>query len=617
MAAWWAAVLCLALLPLVPGVQAAPAALRMDDPAGDVLEGGAATGVDARTVDIVELVVGESGSDLHADLRLAEAGPADLLAIGAAPTVYQVGFVGSANHAGYLLTATNGGLADAALPGFPSLTAWTYAVVDRSDGSSTPVLGRLDDEGVHWTVPLADLGLGAGSVLGRVTAEAWTSPQGSTQRADGAAAGKAGYEVGRGPVEVGYEPDFEASGSWTAFTDESGDVTGGRPAGEAAADVLAARLADDGTQLLFELELRSLADIDKERSAPGFHAQYALCFHTVSEFCMRATYRDGWEFSIHDVARDDWPEAEGYAIGDSLTWYIPYKDVRAAEGTTLDGWGIQSWNSYDNEEQYGDGASGSLTAFTVGQDAPQLPQPPPPPPPTAPTAEGGDGRVMVEDPRGDVDSRGDSYAGPGAPATDVLRAIVWEEGEVLLFQLDLADLSTVGDEPDDGNYHVQYALSFVVWEGHQGFSMRASYSGSERSRSDQGEWSFSLHDRQEDEWPKADASIVGSALVWRMPRSAMGLQAGDVLRQWDVSTWASFEVRDQFGDDAAGSFAFTVGSVPPDGAMAAVEAGDEGSAAGLAEEIAGGVPARAPPATMGALLLAMGAGAVALRRLRP
>lgn len=511
--------------------------LSFVDPAGDVTQGGEPVSGDlADGTDIVSVTFTE-GDDLTFTLGLA-----DLDGL-------QSDALDDTLHAQYALSFDTPAHQFSMHAMFGGMTrvlgdlGWSFQVHDRDADTWTDVDGRVDGDDLVWTVAPTDISLADGDRLEDWSVSAWTSQDGEQQINDQAATGLA-YELGTGVVG--------AVNGTSVLLDDAGDVTRGSDPydgpGAGSVDVLAARawLTDEGVQ--FELDLADLGSLAEEDGTPGFHAQYALSFHTEEDhagWSMRATSRAGgdWDLQLHDKERDEWPDALGAVREDTITWRIPMEMLGVGRGDALWGWHVATWNSADDADQYGDWAEG---AATVPLDEAV---------PAEPFFEDG---VVVVDGVGDVASQGTPYDGPGAGSTDVLEGRIAHTLAGLRFELDLLDLSALAVEAGEPGFHAQYAFSFIVADGHDGWSVRASYSGTERAHGDP--WRFQVHDQESDVWTDVAGQVDEDTLVWVLPLETFGLAQGDIMWGWDVSTWNSFDERGQYGDAASGAAVYTIGA---------------------------------------------------------
>ncbi len=349
------------------------------------------------------------------------------------------------------------------------------------------------------------------------------------------------------------------------FVDVKGDATQGQaPASGAVADgvdVVQGSFEEQDGSVRFTLEMVDLEAMESETRDTSFHVQYALSFTTSNGdwYSARAMFGGllytivpvgGWTFQWHDRNADEWVDADGRRDGNTLVWDVAPSALGLADGDRIAGWEVQTWASRDGADQVGDWAS-ATQPYVLGAGPVTVPD-------TAASITSG---ALIADPEGDVEGRDGIVTGGGVPATDILKASIGEAGADLVFTLALVDLESVQDEPRDPNYHVQYAFSFITRDGHDGYSMRALYEGPGRNgAASAGGWSFNMHDRDADEWPAAHGWLDGSTLVWQVPRSAFDVATGTELREIGVSTWASFDERDQYGDRAQAEATYVVGA---------------------------------------------------------
>ncbi len=198
---------------------------------------------------------------------------------------------------------------------------------------------------------------------------------------------------------------------------------------------------------------------------------------------------------------------------------------------------------------------------------------------------------VFEDALDDATSGGEPATGSGADSIDVVSAGMREDGDDLVFHLEIKDLEGLQDEQAKPGFHAQYALTF---ESQGVYSMRADYAGFDHRpmppwpllpplplEEAASPWRFQIHDHATDEWPRADGWIENNTIYWRVSPSDVGIE--DTVSHWGVTTWNSYDDRDQIGDhaDAHGIYQLGIGLVQPrpiaelEGGLLLVDAEDD------------------------------------------
>lgn len=165
-----------------------------------------------------------------------------------------------------------------------------------------------------------------------------------------------------------------------------------------------------------------------------------------------------------------------------------------------------------------------------------------------------------EDAEGDVQRDGEDYDGQYADTVDIVEARLEEDGEALVFRLELADLGEYELPPLEQDFATQYALTFERAQDEAAFSLRADYAALVYSADPLGRWHFQVHDQQADEWRDADGRVDGDTLEWTVTPDEVGVSPETVMSRWHASTWWS-DVEDspQIGDDASTDVAYRLG----------------------------------------------------------
>lgn len=374
---------CLALFS-VPVAAASPASdlepYEFTDAVGDVArEWQPYSGGLADTNDIVRAAMREEADELAFELELR-----DLSGL-PGPDVdcefhaqYALSFQTHEAHEGYSMRATYRACTHSILLG-----PWTFQIHDRQEDQWTFASGHIDNATIHWTASLSDFGLDNDSRLFAWTVNAWNSYEDGEQSNDDAQ-GVGWYDLGEGPFYGTEDLDpVEATGSF-AFDDSAADVESGgqtvQGSGADTTDILSVRLEEQGADLVFALDLRDLSGLEYEVYEPGFHAQYAVSFLSRQGhegYSTRASFggeeytgspAGAWRFQVHDKQTDEWPQAVGHVNGSTILWTIPRADLGVEAGDTLEEWVVQTWNSYDERDQYGDWASTDAT-YRLGETA--------------------------------------------------------------------------------------------------------------------------------------------------------------------------------------------------------------------------------------------------------
>ncbi len=356
--------------------------LEFDDPEGDVERAYQPySGRHAKAVDIVSAGVRENDGSLEFHMELADLGEYQQFGGGhEGATQYALTFTRSHDGAGFSLRALYGNLISDDLP--VSVAFWQFNIHDHETDEWPRVDGEVDGNTLRWTASPSDFGLADGDVMAAWRASVWWSDGVGSEQILDRAATPYGYEVGAGVLDgsrrIAQAPPAgqvcNMAGAAVMVADPEGDVErGGDPyggAGAASTDILHACVADAGADLLFELALADLGELQDELQHDGFHAQYALSFTPDPEaegYSARATFGGrnytgepggAWRFSVHDMAADEWPEAVGQAVENSLVWQVPKDMIGVDDETRLTQWRANTWNSYESLDQYGDHADG-------------------------------------------------------------------------------------------------------------------------------------------------------------------------------------------------------------------------------------------------------------------
>ncbi len=350
---------------------AEPRAFRFTDPGGDVtLAGLPHQGADADTIDILGVEVTDAGHGLTFALQLRNLSALNTLALDPQfHSQHAVSFQSRIGHEGYSMRALFGGVLYTGNP----LGEWSFQIHNRETNEWSAADGHQTGSTLRWTVAKDDLGVANGDVLTNWSVQSWNSLGPSIQSSDWADTPLT--------MEVGAPSETE---NGIAFEDPAGDVMrGGQPysgPGADTTDVVAAELFESGDDLTFRLELVDLGGLAQEVSEEGFSAQFALGFRTRPDhegYEMRAMFGGErytgnpvgqWRFQIHDRQTDEWPEVDGHVEGSALVWSVDQSQFSLSDGDTMSDWLVQTWNSYQYNDQYGDWAQ-STRAYIVGSAA--------------------------------------------------------------------------------------------------------------------------------------------------------------------------------------------------------------------------------------------------------
>ncbi len=388
-------VLLMALLAIAAPVAGLPP-LLFDDEAGDVERGDQRySGRHANAVDIISAGVREENGSMQFHMELANLGEYQQLGGGHdGATQYALTFSRSHDGAGFSLRAIYRNLLFDGLP--LTMATWEFNIHDHQSDRWPPADGWVDGNTLRWTASPSDFGLTDGDVMAEWSASVWWSDGADSEQVGDYAATAYGYEVGAGVLDdsrrIAHSPVGRVCGlAGAAITvkDPEGDVNRGSDSydgpGAASTDIRHACVADGGADVFFELALADLGELQDELQHDGFHAQYALSFTPDPEaegYSARATYGGSdytgeaggaWRFSVHDKAADEWPEAVGHAVENSLVWQVP-KDLIGVDGeASLTQWRASTWNSYESLDQYGDHADGR-SAYRVSAPSSGAPQ---------------------------------------------------------------------------------------------------------------------------------------------------------------------------------------------------------------------------------------------------
>jgi len=373
------------------------------------------------------------------------------------------------------------------------------------------------------------------------------------------------------------------------FEDPAGDVA--PEAALAGIDIVEAGVMTAGDMLNFWLGLDGAVDAVGV-SGPDLH--YRLDFTTHPDhagYSLRASHAGmeavpgtalpvrTWSFAVQDRQTDTWTPLLGQAEDGRIEWSVEPGMVGLGDAKTVAAvWDAVAWT--------GLGAGAPAMDYVVTDEGFRRADGAAPGPfPGLETLEAMYARLgawtAFTDAQGDVSEMGRPYDGAGARGADALAARLADAGDTFVIELQVDELDAIEEEREEAGFHAQYALCFTVHGGEQ--CMRATYRGS--GMGEDG-WSFQRHAVADDAWHPIHGLASGDSLIWTLPKAELEIGDGDILDDWSLQSWNSYDERGQHGDTASGFGAFVVGAhapqiprslPPPDTIPLVCLSGDEGA----------------------------------------